>query len=79
MRGRYSIIGLKPDLIWRCRGNAAEINRQARYDPEAFEPRAPRVPWTAARADRESRIDLPDELPPMAAGLFGFWATTWSG
>ena len=28
-RGRYSIIGLKPDLIWRCRGGMAEINRHA--------------------------------------------------
>ena len=28
-RGRYSIIGLKPDLIWRCRGGVAEINRNA--------------------------------------------------
>ena len=25
-RGRYSIIGLKPDLIWRCRGDVAEID-----------------------------------------------------
>ena len=40
MRGRYSIIGLKPDLIWRCRGNRAEINRQARSQPDAFQPEA---------------------------------------
>ena len=32
--GRYSFIGLKPDLIWRCSGNRAEINRQARLDPQ---------------------------------------------
>jgi len=35
-RGRYSIIGLKPDLIWRCRGGQAEINRAALNDREAF-------------------------------------------
>src|SRR5215470_10193212 len=28
-RGRYSIIGLKPDLIWRCQGDQAEINRNS--------------------------------------------------
>ena len=28
-KGRYSILGLKPDLIWRCYGNKAEIN----YNP----------------------------------------------
>ncbi len=33
VRGRYSIIGLAPDLIWRCHGNAAEINRHAGSDP----------------------------------------------
>ena len=27
IRGRFSVIGLSPDLIWRCRGNVAEINR----------------------------------------------------
>src|ERR1700744_1237112 len=37
-RGRYSIIGLKPDLIWRCRNGKAEINRSARANAEAFEP-----------------------------------------
>src|SRR5215471_15276356 len=38
VRGRYSIIGLKPDLIWRAFGNRAEINRGARFDADAFEP-----------------------------------------
>src|ERR1700749_466700 len=37
-RGRYSIIGLKPDLIWRCRDGKAEINRNARAAPHAFVP-----------------------------------------
>src|ERR1700683_3721068 len=37
-RGRYSIIGLKPDLIWRCRDGMAEINENARADPDAFVP-----------------------------------------
>ena len=28
-RGRYSIIGMEPDLIWRCRDGRAEVNRHA--------------------------------------------------
>ncbi len=32
VRGRYSIIGLEPDLVWRCFGDRAEINRRARAD-----------------------------------------------
>ncbi len=38
VRGRYSIVGMKPDLIWRCRGTASEINREARFDAGAFKP-----------------------------------------
>src|SRR5262245_3592251 len=36
VRGRYSIIGLEPDLIWRTVDGQAEINRNARSDPDAF-------------------------------------------
>ena len=71
-RGRYSIIGLKPDLIWRCHGDQAEINRRARYDHDAFVP----CPGGALESLRgliaESRIELPEVLPPMAAALVGY-------
>jgi anthranilate synthase component I len=72
VRGRYSIVGMKPDLIWRCRGSAAEINREARFDPAAFRPDA-RAPLDSLRAlIAECRIDMPEGLPPVAAGLFGY-------
>jgi anthranilate synthase component I len=72
VRGRYSIIGLDPDLVWRANGEAAEINRAARAKPDAFAPCA-EPPLQALRAlIAESRIALPDTLPPMAAGLFGY-------
>src|ERR1700739_2931140 len=38
VRGRYSVIGMKPDLIWRCYGDRAEVNRNARFDAEGFTP-----------------------------------------
>ncbi len=72
IRGRYSFIGLKPDLIWRCFGDKAEINNQARFDPDAFAP-CPGGSIDSLRAlVAESRIDLPPGLPPMAAGLVGY-------
>jgi len=72
VRGRYSIIGMKPDLIWRCRGETSEINRSARYDADGFTPVAGN-PLDALRAIiAESRIDLPNDLPQAAAGLFGY-------
>ena len=71
-RGRYSVIGLKPDILWRCRGNRAEINRSARFDPQAYtgcdEPSLASLGSLIA----ESRITNCDHLPPMASGLFGY-------
>src|SRR5690606_27204278 len=67
-----SVIGLEPDLTWRANGELAEINRRARFDADAFEP-CPAPPLAALRQLlAESRIDLPEELPPMAAGVFGY-------
>ncbi|WP_339852624.1 anthranilate synthase component I [uncultured Nisaea sp.] len=72
VRGRFSIIGLRPDVIWRFKKKQAEINRQARIDPHAFEP-CPEDPLTSFRSLlAESEIDLPEGLPPMASGLFGY-------
>jgi anthranilate synthase component 1 len=72
IRGRYSVVGLKPDLIWRCHGTRAEINRSARFDASAFEAQSD-DPLTAIRnLIAESRIDMPEDLPPIAAGLFGY-------
>jgi anthranilate synthase component I len=71
-RNRYSIIGLKPDAIWRTMGDAAEINRKARFDDGAFEPCAGGALKSLRAFIEESRIELPEELPPMAAGVFGY-------
>jgi len=72
VRGRYSIIGLKPDLVFRASGARAEINRTVQNDHAAFTAtREP--PLQALRAlITESRIALPEALPPMAAGVFGY-------
>jgi len=72
VRGRYSVVGMKPDLIWQCQGDASRINRQARFDPQAFET-LPGAPLDTLRAlIAESRVDMPEGLPPVAVGLFGY-------
>jgi len=72
IRGRYSVIGMKPDLIWRTDGTSAKLNREARFDAEAFQAEAS-DPLTSLRAlIAESRIDLPADLPAISAGLFGY-------
>ncbi len=71
-RGRYSVIGMAPDLIWRCEKGEAFINRNALTDPGAFEP-AGAAPLTSLRAlVEETRLDVPDTLPPMTGGLSGY-------
>lgn len=72
IRGRYSFIGLKPDLIWRCFGNRAEINRRARIDADAFMACPDGAIASLRAVVEESRIELPPGLPPMAAGLVGY-------
>jgi len=72
VRGRYSIVGMKPDLIWDCRGTESRLNRQARFDADAFEPLEGDPLETLRAVLAESRIDLPDDLPASAAGLFGY-------
>ncbi|MBB5747477.1 anthranilate synthase component I [Brevundimonas variabilis] len=71
LNGRYSIIALDPDVVWRCHGGAAELARgdaveQARFTPEPLSALASLRALIAA-----TRFDIPDDLPPMVAGLFG--------
>jgi anthranilate synthase component 1 len=72
VRGRYSIIGIRPDLIWRCRGNTAEINRNAINDADSFTPEEAKPLESLRALTRETQAAVPNGLPPMATGLFGY-------
>ncbi len=72
LRGRYSIVGMAPDLIWDCRGGIARINRNAATARDDFT-LCTEDPLSALRAVlAESRIHLPEDMPQAAAGLFGY-------
>ncbi len=71
-RGRYSVIGLKPDLVWRCFRGQAAINRKAATEPDAFVDLAAKPLDSLRHLLAESRIAIPAALPPMASGLFGY-------
>ena len=71
VRGRYSIIGADPDVIWECRGDRARMGLLAGGEIEwREEPDAPFASLRRLLAD--SSIDLPKALPPSCAGLFGY-------
>lgn len=72
VRGRYSIVGLKPDLVWRCNGPASEINREARFDANAFTPLEGHPLQTLRALIAECAIVMPEGLPAVSAGLFGY-------
>src|SRR5579863_3334251 len=60
VRGRYSIIGVEPDLIFRVSGRDAALNRNPKAHPQDFT-LAAEPPLAALRAlIQESRIALPD-------------------
>ncbi len=70
-RGRYSIIGLKPDLVWRVKNGRAETSRGGFADA-SFRAQRDEPIKSLRRLLARSALDLPPELPPMAAGLFGY-------
>ncbi len=73
VRGRYSIIGMNPDVIWKVEGNKAFINRNALADHDERFAAVDAAPFSSLRSLlAESRIDLGPDAPPMAAGIFGY-------
>ncbi|HSC18051.1 MAG TPA: anthranilate synthase component I [Rhizomicrobium sp.] len=71
-RGRYSVVGVDPDLIWRCRDGQADINMRAAEGTDAFQPITD-APLTSLRKLVDAhRMNLAPGLPPMAVGLFGY-------
>ena len=72
-RGRHSLIGLAPDLLFRAHGHSADINRHWATDRETFAP-CPVPTLDALRAlVAECRADVPAELPRALACLVGYF------
>jgi anthranilate synthase component 1 len=73
VRGRYSLLGLDPDLVFRASGNAAEINRDWQREPAAFVPCDDDALAELRQLAAACRIDpLPEGLPPALACLVGY-------
>lgn len=73
VRGRYSLLGLDPDLVFRASGAAAEINRDWRTDRAAFTPCAGDALAQLRALAAACRIDpMPEGLPPALACLVGY-------
>lgn len=71
VRGRYSLIGLAPDLVFRANGDTAEINPLWATDPGAFRPTGDGALASLRALVASCRIDMPEGLPPAFACLVG--------
>ncbi len=73
VRGRHSLIGLAPDLLFRARGEDAEIAYDWPTDRETFTSAG--QPTLAALRDlvASCRMDVPAELPRALACLVGYF------
>ncbi|MFS0735433.1 anthranilate synthase component I [Sphingomonas sp. 1P06PA] len=74
IRGRYSLMGLAPDLVLRVAGDAAEINRDWLADRAAFRPSGAGALAALRALVEECRADVPPGLPPALACLVGYFA-----
>lgn len=74
VRGRYSLLGLDPDLMFRATGSLCEINHDWHHDREAFETLPGDSLEELRSLARSCRIEMPDGLPPIAClvGYFGY-------
>ena len=73
VRGRYSLLGLDPDLVFRAQGDKAEINRDWQRNRDAFVESDDGALAAMRSLLEECRIDVPEGLPPALACLVGYF------
>lgn len=72
IRGRYSIIGLLPDVILKVENGVASINRAVHLDADSYET-IDAKPLDALRGlVADAKIEVPEGLPPQSAGVYGY-------
>ncbi|MET0309145.1 MAG: anthranilate synthase component I [Sphingomonas sp.] len=74
VRGRHSLIGLAPDLVFRATGNEASINDRWLTDREAFAPCAEPTLDALRALVGQCRMEVPAELPRALACLVGYFS-----
>lgn len=74
VRGRHSLIGLAPDLVFRATGDRAEINPQWLTDREDFGACLQPTLEALRTLVKSCRMDVPAELPRALACLVGFFS-----
>lgn len=79
-KGRFSAIGLMPDLVWKCENGESFINRDFAKTPQKFSNEGKNVFENLRKLIAESQIKNFEKiaaeknltLPAIACGIFGF-------
>lgn len=71
-KGRFSMIGLEPDLLVRVTNGQAMINRAPLSQPDAYTPLDKRPLDALRELIAESQAEVPEGLPSTAAGIYGY-------
>jgi len=79
VRGRYSLIGLAPDLVFRAQGQRAEVNNRWLTDRTTFKPLAGSTLEALRALVASCRIDVPEGLPSALACLVGYFGYETAG
>ena len=69
-KGRYSVIGLKPDLIWECKNNLCKItdkNLKKEVKEENITPLN-----SLRKLIKNNKLKMPNQIPSISSGLFGY-------
>ena len=73
VRGRYSLLGIDPDLVFRAAGHQCEINRDWQHDSAAFAPLSGDSLAELRALVASCHIDVPPALPSALACLVGYF------
>jgi anthranilate synthase component 1 len=72
-RGRHSLIGLAPDLVFRANGEQAAINRNWLNDRDAFAPESGDSLAALRNLVKACQMEVPEILPRALACLVGYF------
>ncbi len=74
VRGRYSLLGLDPDLVFRADAQGAAVNSHWQTDRSAFTPCNGKPTEALRDLIEQSRIPVPEGLPPALACVVGYFS-----
>ena len=69
-KGRYSVIGLKPDIIWQCKNNKCSYRNFNKSNKIKILNQKPLD--SLKKIMSENKLTLPNKIPSISTGLFGY-------